>query len=287
MTDETTHQNIIEPMQKQIEFSLVLGRTSAIYAEDKFTVYISIKNISKKKLNISDFGIMESAEFKFHDKPHLKPNFNKKLSKFISDFRKSEKEKTKEEEKKVSKEESEAKAKKVQTLIPGETYSYSFFGKATNVYWFRPDKYKFMLWVEYKEDNEDNLIKESKIEELDVLTPISSIMFGALIGGVMGGIVRIFNSKSSYGLLGTGLELLGTAILSVFAVIFVARKTGTQTLITVQDIYGGVFVGFLVGYSGRTFFDQLLGITSPPSPTNSSQTNITSTILQSLVSLYE
>ncbi len=278
MTDKTPPKQITEPIQKQVEFSLELGRTSAIYAEEMFTVYISIKNISNENLRIWDFGILKSVEFDFYkSKPHPKPSYIGKLSKFISDLREPEQEIT---EEKKNKKEKEVK----ELLSPGETYTYCFFGTTADSLWFRPDKYKFMLWVDYSnEKNQD--IKESKIVEIDVLASIKSIMIGAAVGGILGGAVRIL-SKPPYDYR-TWIELFGTVILSVFAVIALVRKTGTQTLITVQDIYGGILIGFLVGYSGKTFFDQLIGITStsPSSPTNSSQTNITATILQSLVSL--
>ncbi len=277
MTDETLPGQIAEPMQKQVEFSLELGRTSAIYAEEMFTVYISVKNISNQNIGIRDIGIFQSVEFDFYrSKPHTKPSYIEKLSKFISALRKPEKNKT-EEKKKTDEKEKKKEVK--EWLSPGETYTYRFFGTTVDSLWFRPDKYKFMLGVDYiNEKNQD--INESKIVEIDVLAPIKSIMIGAAIGGFLGGVVRIL-SNPSYDILRILFELMGTVILSMFAVIVLARKTGTQTLITVQDIYGGILVGFLVGYSGKTFFDQLIGITST-SP--SSQTNATATTLKSLVS---
>lgn len=276
MTDEKPHKQITEPMQKQVEFSLELGRTSAIYAEEMFTVYISLKNISNENLRIWDFGVLKSVEFDFYKrKPHPKPSYIEKLSKFISNLKKSEEEKIEEKEKRKEK---EKKTEKEIILSPGETYTYCFFGTTVDSLWFRPDKYKFMLWVDYSNGKGQD-IKESKVVEIDVLAPIKSIIIGAAVGGFVGGAVRIL-SKPPYDYR-TLIELIGTIILSMFAVIVLARKTGTQTLITVQDIYGGILVGFLVGYSGKTFFDQFIGITSTSS---SSPTNVTATNLQYLVS---
>jgi hypothetical protein len=54
--------------------------------------------------------------------------------------------------------------------------------------------------------------------------------------------------------------ILLSVILSVLAVIALSRKTGAQQLITIQDIWGGVFIGFLVGYFGNVVFDNLIKI---------------------------
>jgi len=38
----------------------------------------------------------------------------------------------------------------------------------------------------------------------------------------------------------------------------VSRGNYTQSVFTVEDIYGGFFLGFLVGYLGRDFFESLI-----------------------------
>jgi hypothetical protein len=58
-------------------------------------------------------------------------------------------------------------------------------------------------------------------------------------------------------------------ILSAVAVIFMARKSDTQSFVSVEDFWGGVLIGFLVGYTGTGFFGTLThvtpeGVTVPP-----------------------
>lgn len=55
--------------------------------------------------------------------------------------------------------------------------------------------------------------------------------------------------------------IIGAVMLSVLTVIALSRKTGAQTLVTIQDFWGGVFIGFLIGYSGKTLFEKLIGVT--------------------------
>lgn len=45
------------------------------------------------------------------------------------------------------------------------------------------------------------------------------------------------------------------------AVVFVARKSETQSFVTVEDFWGGMVTGFLVGYAGVAFFQSLTGVT--------------------------
>ena len=52
-----------------------------------------------------------------------------------------------------------------------------------------------------------------------------------------------------------------TAILSVVAVIYSSRKTGeAQPIVTVEDFWGGLLVGFLMGFLGNEFFGKLVPI---------------------------
>jgi hypothetical protein len=56
------------------------------------------------------------------------------------------------------------------------------------------------------------------------------------------------------------IALISTIILSAMAVVFLARKSETQALISVEDFWGGLVIGFLVGYTGVSFFEGLAGL---------------------------
>jgi hypothetical protein len=43
-------------------------------------------------------------------------------------------------------------------------------------------------------------------------------------------------------------------ILSGMAVVFLARKSDAQSFVSVEDFWGGMLMGFLVGYTGTSFF---------------------------------
>jgi hypothetical protein len=43
------------------------------------------------------------------------------------------------------------------------------------------------------------------------------------------------------------------------AIIFSARKAEAQSFVTVEDFWGGLLIGFLIGYSGTTIFAKITG----------------------------
>lgn len=59
------------------------------------------------------------------------------------------------------------------------------------------------------------------------------------------------------------VTLLVSVILSGIAIIFMVRKSDTQSFVSVEDFWGGLLIGFLVGYTGASFFQDLTGINNP------------------------
>lgn len=281
-------------IEKQLELNLELGKSSVIYAEKMFTVCINVKNVSNEQLYLWDFNVYPTAQFKFtkHGKPK-KIKIAEQLKKFISNFRYPiqraetvQKEKTL-PEKTVQKEKTlpELTEKQVQEMVkedelkvhyydqikkkrmnpkilsPGETFTDYFFVKTNKSIFFRPDKYKLALWADYS-NQKDEFIRESQSKEVDVLAPITTIIVGAIFGGIMGVLARIFSTPKFrfIDILSTEnlSQIIIAVIFSMLAVIAFARKSSSQTLITIPDFWGGVFIGFLAGYSEKTFIEKYI-----------------------------
>jgi hypothetical protein len=50
-------------------------------------------------------------------------------------------------------------------------------------------------------------------------------------------------------------------ILSTIAVVYSSRRTNdAQPVLTVEDVWGGMILGFLIGYLGNEFFSKVLPI---------------------------
>ncbi len=99
------------------------------------------------------------------------------------------------------------------------------------------------------------------------------VITGGVVGGFVGSVARILqNGREGYeGIVHAISLLILSVILSGTAIVFAARKSDTQSFVTVEDFWGGVLVGFLIGYSGTSAFSELTGVPSPSreSPTPS------------------
>lgn len=61
------------------------------------------------------------------------------------------------------------------------------------------------------------------------------------------------------------IGLLRTIIFSLIVIVAFARKSSVQQVVSVEDFWGGVFTGFLVGYTGEEFIKSILGDNVPSS----------------------
>lgn len=91
---------------------------------------------------------------------------------------------------------------------------------------------------------------------------------GAQSGVLQDPVARTLQDTRSLGLLvgdrvGAALgSLLLAVILSGAAVVFTARKSEAQSFVTVEDFWGGLLIGFLIGYSGTAAFTDITGVHS-------------------------
>jgi hypothetical protein len=112
--------------------------------------------------------------------------------------------------------------------------------------------------------------------ELLVHSALISIIAGALSGSFLGTlIVTKYDCIESY-LAALGLKLVVNFTLAFLTVIIFQRKKGVQSFLTIEDFWGGILVGFIVGYSGVQFFNSIIGNTGQ---TNESSNNTNTTSL--------
>ena len=99
--------------------------------------------------------------------------------------------------------------------------------------------------------------------------PVRAALWNVMLGGVLGGIVgsmgRSLQSAKTVSHLtaqpGVAVtSLLLSMILSWAAIIFSARKSEAQSFVTVEDLWGGLLIGFLIGYSGTAAFTNITGV---------------------------
>ncbi len=163
---------------------------------------------------------------------------------------------------------------KTDALHPGETAVYRALLKTKATVFFRPIQYMLHFNVLYTFSPEPSRVPDPRwlhanttAKSILIRAPIQSVMLGAAIGGLAGFFARQAQLISSGGAAPFGLGEMAvsaflTVVLSVVAVVFVARKSEAQSVVSVEDFWGGIVIGFLIGYTGSTAFESLTGIGS-------------------------
>ncbi|MFD3930009.1 hypothetical protein [Streptomyces sp. NPDC058614] len=147
---------------------------------------------------------------------------------------------------------------------------------------FLPAKYHLQLTVIYSVDRPENDVQREADagRENDVplrrifsnttsfTTPVKAalwnVMLGSVIGGTIGSVGRSLRDAQTLGSLLDPINLgpaIGALILAIIlsgaAIIFSARKSDAQSFVTVEDFWGGLLIGFLIGYSGTAAFSEI------------------------------
>jgi hypothetical protein len=129
-------------------------------------------------------------------------------------------------------------------LQPDDSIVKQFVFKTKSRLFFTPIALNLEIQVKYGVDYREHL--DTVKSELAIQAELKAVVIGAIFGGFLGYLVRSLSfgwSKDSIS--GFGLAV----ILSAMVVVAFARKSGVQKIVTVEDFYGGIFLGFVVGYS--------------------------------------
>jgi hypothetical protein len=153
----------------------------------------------------------------------------------------------------------------VFTLVPGESGTYSFSAIARRWLFASGGDLVFPGQVRYRYNG---AVHHHTFEvRFTLRPPLLANGIGAVVGSVVGPIARGLRDEGPAFFSAVGVTFIAgvtlTAILAVVAVIYSSRKTGeAQPIVTVEDFWGGVLVGFLLGFAGNEFFGKLVPIGS-------------------------
>jgi hypothetical protein len=142
-----------------------------------------------------------------------------------------------------------------KTLQPGNSTTRTFTIRSRKAIWFRPAAYRLQIEVEYSIGGIRNI--DTIEHPIQIKASLTSMVLGAFIGGLGGW----FTGHGSVGAPGASsiLSLTVSLMMAAMAVVLFARKKEVQPIITVEDFWGGVALGFLVAYTGPTVLASLAG----------------------------
>jgi hypothetical protein len=152
------------------------------------------------------------------------------------------------------------------SLQPGSTDVYKAVLRARSHIFFAPSNYRLQFNVNFSfdepGDKSTNISTNTIAHEISIRASVWSLICGAIAGGFSGSLVRLFQSNPDFNIdrshIPAGIaSVFVSMILSMVAVIFVARKSEAQSFVSVEDFWGAFLIGFFVGYTGTSFFDEL------------------------------
>jgi hypothetical protein len=145
---------------------------------------------------------------------------------------------------------------KIPTILqPGDSVVRQFVLKPKRWLFFTPIEYVFHIQVRFAADNTAHSNNVSF--RLNIRAALKAIMIGAVVGSILGATARTLGVTG--GTLSTTSFTLAV-IFGVIAVIGFARKADAQQIVSVEDFWGGLLIGFLVGYLGESYFRRALGL---------------------------
>ena len=130
---------------------------------------------------------------------------------------------------------------------------------------FMPAAYIMQFQIQYKIDGVVN--QDTIRQEFNIRAPLGAVLRGAFWGAITGSVLHTLY-KFLYPASGTTsqqhpyLQFLGETFAGILLggvlVVAFARKKDTQPFISIEDFYGGLFVGFSAGYVGKVLLDKVL-----------------------------
>ncbi len=143
-------------------------------------------------------------------------------------------------------------------LAPGDTLVHMFTIRSTHWFFATTEGREAQLIVSYLVDNISR--RQAETIKFTTRTRIISPVLGSVTGGFLGCLCKIFiaNQRKPDISLELGWQSIVSIIFAVVATLMAVRRLGTQPVFTVEDVYGGFVLGFLIGYLGRDFFESLI-----------------------------
>jgi hypothetical protein len=158
---------------------------------------------------------------------------------------------------KMQQDKPEAETPKKAFTIEPHCEAVAYFVISTTAWlFFTPIRQSLSTQVRYRINGKEKTQVTSS--DFEVKPPLEAMVIGSISGAVLGSLAKVLNSTVPFSWSSTAVSVGGSVVMSLIAAIALARKTGTQGFITVEDFFGGFVVGALIGYGGSSYFEKAI-----------------------------
>ena len=157
----------------------------------------------------------------------------------------------------------------VQTVAAGDSQSYSFKAMMPQWLFISGGQLNFPGVITYRRDGQMNTSTFDL--GFPYRPPLRSISLGAVCGAILGSTAKILKDSGPDLMQQKPLSVVTSTalaiILSTIAVVYSSRRSNeSQPVLTVEDVWGGMILGFLIGYLGNEFFQTVVPVSGNMGP---------------------
>ena len=154
----------------------------------------------------------------------------------------------------------------VVELQPGNSTCRVFTMRTLGALFFVPALYNLNIEIEYVIDGSMN--HDTVSYQINVRSSLRAIIWGSIWGSLVGCFVRehllhetfvkiLTMSPDSTYILRFVVQMVVSVFIGAVVVVAFARKKDVQPILSIEDFWGGLFVGFLSSYGGQAFLNQV------------------------------
>jgi hypothetical protein len=142
-------------------------------------------------------------------------------------------------------------------LQPGDSVVRQFVLRTESWLFFTPLAHTFQIQINYVVDGAEHTATVPY--QLTIRSHLVAIAAGAIAGALLGALLKTLTlAGNSTGGLAFTLRSLAVAVLASIAVVIgFSRKAAAQPFISIEDFWGGIVIGFSVGFFGFDQFSDL------------------------------
>jgi hypothetical protein len=147
-------------------------------------------------------------------------------------------------------------------LQPGNSGLYEFKLCTSQAIFFTPSLYNMHMQIQYEMDGAVN--HDTVKEQMNIRAPLKALISGSTVGAWVGTILAGLLTPGAHIVwLPTSAfmaKLIASVLLGSVIVVAFARKKDAQPFLSVEDFYGGFFIGFLAAWTGPSLLKNVLPV---------------------------